>query len=101
MLEGRLPFSAVSEMTMNSVFAWMDIIALTRRMILRSIGVPIVEIRLTIESEFDNFSLIRRMRARESVRTGTRLFNTFNDTTVTGRSVVDGEINEQTYTRKN
>ena len=37
------------------------------------------------------------MRTRESVKTGTRLFKTFNVTTVTGRSVVDREINEQTY----
>jgi hypothetical protein len=78
----------------------MDIAALTRRMNLRRIGVPIVETMLTIESEWDAFSLIRRMRTRESVKTGTRLFKTFNATTVTGRSVVDGEMYEQTYVKR-
>ena len=94
------PFSTVSEMTMNSVFACIDITALTRRMNLRSIGVPIVETMLTIESEWDTFSLIRRVRTRESVKTGTRLFKTFNVITVTGRSVVDGEMYEQTYVKR-
>src|SRR5260221_13862657 len=93
------PFSTVREVTMNSVFACIDITALTRRMNLRSIGVPIVETMLTIESEWDTFSLIRRGGTRESVKTGARLFKTFGVTTVTGGSVVDGEGYSENYAK--
>jgi hypothetical protein len=69
---------------------------------LRRIGVPIVETRFkfTPECEWDTFSLMRRARTRESVKTGTTLFRTFKVTTVTGLSVVDGEIHEQIFAEK-